>query len=355
MALKGIDVSKHNGKIDWKKVKDSGIDFAIIRIGYGRDIPQQDDPQAVRNMDECERLGIPYGVYLYSYAVSVTEAASEAKHMLRMIKGRNIKVGIWFDMEDADGYKIKKGLPLEKNGELYSNICKAFTDEIKKAGYDYTGIYTSKYVLENVLDKNYIESVKVWVAQWNDKCTYSGKYEMWQYSAEGKVDGSSARTDMNLFYGNLEVPAKPTQAAKPVQNKPATKYSVSQKVIFSTCYKSSTDNNNKVISAGKMLRNYGTITKIKNGTAHPYLLDDGLCWVGDSDIRGLYKENTIAYFKKYTGNSVSIVDALQHISVDSSYNSRTKIAKKNGINNYTGTAHQNTQLLNLLKQGKLIK
>ena len=87
-----IDVSKHNGVIDWDTTKEN-VDGVIIRVGHGNDSTKQDDPQAIRNMEECERLGIPYGVYLYSYALNNAEAESEAAHALRMVEGYNPVVG----------------------------------------------------------------------------------------------------------------------------------------------------------------------------------------------------------------------------------------------------------------------
>ncbi len=136
MAAIGIDVSKHNGVIDWEKIKASGINFAIIRIGHGSDIASQDDSQAERNMNECERLGIPYGVYIYSYALTEEEAESEAQHTLRMIEGRNPVMGVWFDMEDADGYKQKHGIPLDNaHSKLYTDICAVYTSIIQEKGY----------------------------------------------------------------------------------------------------------------------------------------------------------------------------------------------------------------------------
>ena len=87
---KGIDVSQHQGKIDWEMVKISGIDFAVIRCGYGMDQTDQDDDQWLRNVSECERLGIPYGVYLYSYADTVEKAKSEADHVIRLIKDKKL-------------------------------------------------------------------------------------------------------------------------------------------------------------------------------------------------------------------------------------------------------------------------
>ena len=89
--VNGIDVSSHQGKINWAEVKNSGVDFAIIRCGYGQNNPSQDDMFFARNVSECERLGIPYGVYLYSYALTENDAYSEAQHALRLIKGHNPK------------------------------------------------------------------------------------------------------------------------------------------------------------------------------------------------------------------------------------------------------------------------
>ena len=98
MVANGIDVSQHQGIIDWEKVKNH-IDFAIIRCGYGQDIPGQDDRMFKRNADECTRLNIPFGVYLYSYAKNETEALSEAKHVLRLIEGYQMAYPIYLDLE----------------------------------------------------------------------------------------------------------------------------------------------------------------------------------------------------------------------------------------------------------------
>ena len=197
IVAKGIDVSKHQGVIDWDKVKASGqVDFAVIRVGIGSDIAEQDDAQAVRNMTECERVGLPYGVYLYSYALTTQEAESEAAHMLRMISGRKPTVGVWIDMEDADGYKQKHGKPLDTaNGSLYTQICRTFCDRIPGAG-----VYSSTSVLQHILT---VGDLPVWAAQWGSQCTYSGTYQLWQYSNKGSVDGISVSVDLDYFYGKL--------------------------------------------------------------------------------------------------------------------------------------------------------
>ena len=147
---KGVDVSKNNGTINWQSIKNAGYEFAIIRLGYGNDEIKQDDNQFVINVKECERLGIPYGVYIYSYALNLNEAKSEVNHTIRQLKhvGTNFKYGVWFDMEDADNYKKRHGMP---SNQMLVDICYTFCDAIEKAGY-YTGIYASSSWLNNQLN-----------------------------------------------------------------------------------------------------------------------------------------------------------------------------------------------------------
>ena len=100
-TAQGIDVSYRQGDIDWEKVKNSGqVDFAIIRCGFGMNETKQDDSKWKYNSSECERLGIPYGVYLYSYADTVAKAKSEANHVIRLIKGKKLSYQIFYDMEE---------------------------------------------------------------------------------------------------------------------------------------------------------------------------------------------------------------------------------------------------------------
>lgn len=201
---KGIDVSKHNGSLNWDVLKKNGVDFAIIRIGWGNDSTNQDDERALENMKACEKLNIPYGVYIYSYALTETEVKSEVKHALRMVNGRNPELGVWFDMEDADNYKKKNGLNPYENREVLTQFCKIFCDEIAKAGYK-TGIYANLDYCKNVLLD--ISEYNLWLAQW--KVKNPGKdCLMWQYSSEGTFEGHSCKFDMNYFYG--ELPKKET-------------------------------------------------------------------------------------------------------------------------------------------------
>ena len=197
MSKKGIDVSEFQGKVDWEKVKNSGVEFAILRCGYGMDFSNQDDVEYERNANECERLGIPYGVYLMSYANTVEKARSEAKHVLRLIEGRKISLGVWHDIED-------NGTSGAINKETLTNIINTFCNTIKNAGYK-VGVYANLNWLENKIEKTIKDNYDIWVAQYYSKCEYEGKYIMWQHTSSGKVNGISTNVDMNILYEDLPV------------------------------------------------------------------------------------------------------------------------------------------------------
>lgn len=197
MSKKGIDVSEFQGKIDWEKVKNDGIEFAILRCGYGMDFSNQDDVEYERNANECERLGIPYGVYLMSYANTVEKARSEAKHVLRLIEGRKISLGVWHDIED-------NGTSGAINKETLTNIINTFCNTIKNAGYK-VGVYANLNWLENKIERIIRDNYDIWVAQYYSKCEYEGKYIMWQHTSSGKVNGISTNVDMNILYKDLPV------------------------------------------------------------------------------------------------------------------------------------------------------
>ena len=190
-TLQGIDVSKHNGTIDWAAVKKSGIDFAIIRCGYGDNLTSQDDSKWSYNVTQCEKLGIPYGVYIYSYATTVEQAKSEADHCLRLLIGHRPLFPVFLDLED----KCMDGL---SNGSLLT-LTQTWAAKIHAAGYA-PGVYSSKYWWTNRLTSASYNNYCRWVAQWNSSCTYSGKYAIWQYSSTGFVNGINGNVDMNYWY-----------------------------------------------------------------------------------------------------------------------------------------------------------
>ncbi|WP_085833491.1 glycoside hydrolase family 25 protein [Clostridium merdae] len=190
--FKGIDVSNANGRVDWDKLK-SNINYAILRCGYGSDMVSQDDKQWLRNVAECNRLGIPWGVYLYSYAMSTADAESEAAHALRLLKGLKPTYPVYIDMEDADAYKAKRG-GISK--QVATDICRIFCEHISAAGYT-AGVYANKDWAVNRLDMAQLSKWTFWLAQYNSKVTYAGKYDMWQYSSDGSLPGLSTRVDLN--------------------------------------------------------------------------------------------------------------------------------------------------------------
>ena len=132
---KGIDISSHNGSINMKKVKDSGIEFIILRIGYGKN---NIDQKFKFNYENAIKNELPVGIYLYSYAINTDDAKKEAQLVLDNIKGLKIEYPIFIDMEDADGYKNKHNI----NNQTCINICETFCNYIENENY-YAGIYSN--------------------------------------------------------------------------------------------------------------------------------------------------------------------------------------------------------------------
>lgn len=192
-GIQGIDVSTFQGDIDWQKVKDSGIAFAIIRCGYGDNLTQYDDTKWKRNADECTRLGIPFGAYLYSYAASTEEAKSEADHALRLLDGYRLSYPVYLDLED----KVVGAC----SNDLIGRIADIFCTTLQNAGYD-VGIYANLNWWNNRLTSSVFDNPTwhKWVAQWGASCTYQGDYSMWQYTSSGTVDGISGNVDMDYWY-----------------------------------------------------------------------------------------------------------------------------------------------------------
>ena len=183
--LSGIDISSHNGEIDLEEYEDG---FVIIRAAWGTNA----DTLALRNMNLCEKLKIPYGVYVYSYAVNDEQVLSEADYVLAIIKGRDIKLGVWFDIED-DNYKRNR-IPDWPNASVISRHCRLFCSKIEEAGYT-TGIYTSYSWFKAFI--NNPDQYPKWIAHWgsNDgswNIDLSGQCEIHQFT--------SVPLDRNVLY-----------------------------------------------------------------------------------------------------------------------------------------------------------
>ena len=213
-TAQGIDVSEHNGTVDWQSVKDAGIDFAILRVGFAGDTNGgRLDYYFKRNVSECERLGIPYGVYLYSYARNEDDAQAEARLMLSALKGHSPTLPVYYDLEEqktnADG--SPKWTPFNDPSKLAS-IAKTFCGQIAAAGYK-PGIYANVNWFKNYLtDPCFLSSGwSIWTAQYwyggrYDECLgltpdAPAKYDCWQYSSRGSVPGVSSDVDVNYWFG----------------------------------------------------------------------------------------------------------------------------------------------------------
>lgn len=193
MEFKGIDVSKWNGNINWDKVKSAGINFAIVREGYGKRDPRQVDKKFKDNINGAKSVGIHTSVYHYSYADSVEDAINEARFCLENIEGFKLEYPVIIDVEDKEQLKL--------NNRQRTDIVKAFCSEIEKHGY-YAMFYCNLNWLNNYLYKDeLLPKYDLWLAQWNiDKpsCTCG----IWQYSSTGKIDGIDGNVDLDVSYKN---------------------------------------------------------------------------------------------------------------------------------------------------------
>lgn len=187
---KGIDVSSYQGRIDWRRVKPY-IDFAIIRCGWGNDSEAQDDIYYERNAKMCEELGIPYGVYLFSYATTLDEARSEVLHTLRLIRDKKLEYPVFLDVEE----KRQMALPKEKLTEIVRYYC----EEMERHGY-YVGIYASLDRFKSNLNSRELDKFDKWVAEWNDRFTYYGKAGMWQNTSYEEIPGIEGRVDGDIAF-----------------------------------------------------------------------------------------------------------------------------------------------------------
>lgn len=192
MEKRGIDISSHQGIIDFNVVKGE-VDFVMIRSSYGF---FHEDLMFRVNASGCEQNGIPYGFYHYSYAVNLEEAKREVDGMIALIADYKPTYPIVIDMEDSDGYKERNGNPSNK---MYVNICELFCSELEKAGY-YAMIYANLYWFKNKLNSSKLDRFDKWLAQWGSKPTYDKKFGMWQYSSTGTVAGVMGNVDEDVSY-----------------------------------------------------------------------------------------------------------------------------------------------------------
>ena len=184
---KGIDVSRHQGAIDWTKVK---ADFAIIKAGGGKYISQK-DPKFEANYAGCKAHGIPCGAYWFSYAITPAEAEAEAHVFIEAIAGKQFEYPVYLDIE------TNKALATGKKN--VSAIIKAFCTVMEKAGY-WCGVYASRAHVASYFDDECRNRYSLWIAEWGNKLNYTGEVGMWQYSENGKKDGINGAVDLDECY-----------------------------------------------------------------------------------------------------------------------------------------------------------
>ena len=186
MQIKGVDLSTHNKIKDYATLKAAGVEFAILRTGYGSDYPGQQDALFEKHLAGCESIGIPWGAYHYGYARDKQGGIDEAKHCLRILAGRKPAYGVWYDMED------KRIL----GGDL-ARAAEGFCSTMEAAGL-YVGVYSGTSWFTDVLTDPIFDKYDKWVADWADHCTLNKPYGIWQYSEDLYIDG--VRMDGDFAY-----------------------------------------------------------------------------------------------------------------------------------------------------------
>ena len=193
-----IDISSWQGDIDFNKLKESNlVDGVIVRVGYGTSINSKCglDKKFERNISELNRLGIPYGIYIYGYAQNEVAANIEANFVYGMIKKYNVNLyyPVFYDAE----LRTYNGVSYTKS--LYTKVINAFTSNLESKGIK-TGVYGNLYMLtKGSLNDPSIRNKDIWVAQYYNKCQYDTNYIGWQYSSKGSIPGISGRVDVNIF------------------------------------------------------------------------------------------------------------------------------------------------------------
>ena len=192
MSQNGIDVSSHQGVIRWDRVAADGVQFAMLRAGYGWQNPEtQTDTKFYANVNGAEGAGIPIGCYLYSYATTPEEAKLEARFLQQIISGIPLEYPVAYDVEDICQRNLSRS--------RLTDVVVSFCTEMERAGY-YPALYTNLDWIRNRLDMQRLQQYDLWLAQYNSSVTYDGPYGMWQKSNSGKINGISGNVDLDIAY-----------------------------------------------------------------------------------------------------------------------------------------------------------
>lgn len=328
----GLDLSKHNGDLNFTAIKNAANNFVILRAGYGNSVSQK-DTKFEEYYKSAKTAGLKVGAYWYSYALTPSEAIIEAKCFYEVIKGKQFEYPVYFDIENRDHHKGASNAELVK-------MCQNFCDFMESKGY-FTGVYANTDWFTNYISGLPKGRYDEWEANYgsNDGTLQNVKLRrsprIHQFTSNYKI--GSKRLDRNISYFDYETVIK---------DKGLNGFSKQQTETVKNRLDTLTDNQ----VADEIIRGVG---EWGNGDERKKKL--GLRYNAIQDLvnKKIAAKPTISYYKSF--NSTSIVDGLKSIGVDSSLEYRKKIAKANGIKNYKGDASDNIKLLKLAKQGKLKK
>lgn len=195
MKFNGIDVSSWQGDIDWEKVKNSGVEFAIIRTGYGRGASNQVDTKFKQNIKGAKEAKIKVGCYHYSYAESPEDAVNEAEFCLSILGGEGLDLPVYYDIEDSS-------ISSKHDKEVRTQMCISFCSKIQQAGYR-AGVYSNKNWFDNYINYDELKNrYTLWLAHYGAQ-NPSLDCDIWQYSSTGKIDGISGNADLNYMFKDL--------------------------------------------------------------------------------------------------------------------------------------------------------
>ena len=194
-TVMGIDISKHNGNIDWNAVKNSGVQYVILRCGYRGSASGVlvEDQKFKSNIQGATAAGLKVGIYFFSQAVNEVEAVEEASMTLSLIKNYRITYPVYIDVESANG----RADGISKAAR--TSVINAFCQTIRNSGYT-PGLYANKNWLTEKINTGALGGCKIWLAQYVAAPTYGGRYEMWQYSSRGSIAGIKGNVDLNVSY-----------------------------------------------------------------------------------------------------------------------------------------------------------
>ncbi len=194
-SVPGIDVSSYQGEIDWDKVKEQGVGFAIIKIGYSAADNGKiyKDSRFSYNYNKANNAGIDVGIYFFSQAMTTADAVREAKYVVRQIRGKNISMPVAYDMEYTEDNRVDE-LTVEERTE----IADAFCTIIEENGYQ-PMVYGNPQWLLQAVDLTYLSKYPIWLAHYTDKSEYPYDYKIWQYTDRGKIEGIPKKVDLDIY------------------------------------------------------------------------------------------------------------------------------------------------------------